>query len=430
MRLKAQTLPLFPELVNLDERLPTNTLSQQNRIQRWANFIAGYSIEFVEKCLSNRDNNKDIVIDPFLGCGTTLVAGRNLGFHGVGFEQHKLFYMLSIAKLTNYTIEELKSVKNIIQNEKQEITWSNDANKFISKMFSNEDMASIRRASFAIGHIEDKLKPLAIALFLKTCEASCGAQTDGIYKAPTSRKKSIPFSQALDTSSRIFKEDILSRWYSKHWLTQPKAKCYHKSSENMNELGDSSVGVCITSPPYLNNFDYAEMTRLHLYLLGWAHSWKDISETVRNKLITNTTTALKDKKSNEYQNAHRDNLPDEIIEELAPIVFALSKERKKRAGKKEYDFLVYPYFSQINNVLAEIFRILKTGGCIHWVVADAALYGVHIKTQLHTEILMRNLGFKDIEVRFLRRRGHRWILNKRDGSKEGLGEYHIVAHKD
>ncbi|MGA1841692.1 MAG: DNA methyltransferase [bacterium] len=429
MRLKAQTLPLFSELVNLDKRLPTNTLSQQNRIQRWANFIAGYSIEFTEKCLSKRDNNKDIVIDPFLGCGTTLVACRNLGFYGVGFEQHKLFYMLSKAKLTNYTIEELEFVKNIIQNEKQEINWSNDALKFITKMFSNKDITPIRCASFAIGQIEDKLKPLAIALFLKTCEASCGAQTDGIYKAPTSRKKSIPFNQALESSLRIFKEDILSTWYSKHWVSQPKAECYLKSSENMKELNDSSVGVCITSPPYLNNFDYAEMTRLHLYLLGWANSWKDISETVRNKLITNTTTALKNKKSNEYQNAHRNNLPDEIIAELAPIVFVLSKERKIRAGKKDYDFLVYPYYSQINSVLAELFRILKPGGCIHWVVADAALYGVHIKTHLHTGLLMRNLGFKDVEVQFLRHRGHRWILNKRDGSKEGLGEYHIIARK-
>ncbi|MCJ8342313.1 MAG: hypothetical protein MJH09_05625 [Cetobacterium sp.] len=42
---------------------------------------------------------------------------------------------------------------------------------------------------------------------------------------------------------------------------------------------------------------------------------------------------------------------------------------------------------------------------------------------------MREIGFKDVAVEFIRKRGHRWILNKRDGAKEGLGEYHLTATK-
>jgi hypothetical protein len=34
-----------------------------------------------------------------------------------------------------------------------------------------------------------------------------------------------------------------------------------------------------------------------------------------------------------------------------------------------------------NSVLKELYRTLKKGGEINWIVADAALYGVHIKTQ-------------------------------------------------
>lgn len=429
MKLKPKTLPLFPELVNLNVRLPTNTLSHQSRVQRWANFIAGYSIEFVEECLSDRDNESDLVIDPFLGTGTTLVAGRNLGFRGVGYDQHVLFHMLSKAKLTNYTLDDLKFIKHAMLTEKRELSWSNNAIKFITKMFSKEDMPLIRRAGFSIGKLEEKLQPLGVALFLKACEASCGAQTDGIYKAPTSRKKSLPFLPALDLSSMVFEEDISSSWYTNHWVAQPSQNLYNTSSEKMDNLADSSVGVCITSPPYLNNFDYAEMTRMHLYLLGWANSWEEISATVRRKLITNTTTALKGKKSREYQELHRSKLPKSLVLELTPLVTALSKERQIRAGKKEYDFLVYPYYSQITNVLQELFRVLKTGGCVHWVVADAALYGIHIKTHLHTSTLMKHMGFESVKIEFLRRRGHRWILNKRDGSKEGLGEYHIIAKK-
>ena len=102
---------------------------------------------------------------------------------------------------------------------------------------------------------------------------------------------------------------------------------------------------------------------------------------------------------------------------------------RSRAGKKDYDYLVYPYYAEIQNVLTELYRTLKKGGEVHWVVADAALYGVHIKTHVHTAQLMRDIGFKDVVVNFVRKRGHRWILSKRDGAKEGLGEYHIIAKK-
>jgi DNA modification methylase len=227
----------------------------------------------------------------------------------------------------------------------------------------------------------------------------------------------------------MFREDIETEWYRMHWVDQPNPSCFNKSSTSIDELESESVGICITSPPYLNNFDYAEMTRMHLYLLGWAGSWKEISTSVRNDLITNTTTALNGKKGKENQQEKRASLPSKLLKELDEIVSYLVVERKSRAGKKEYDYLVYPYYSEIKQVLSGVHRVLKTGGEVHWVVADAALYGIHIKTHLHTAEIMREIGFKNVAVEFIRKRGHRWILDKRDGAKEGLGEYHIKATK-
>jgi DNA modification methylase len=197
----------------------------------------------------------------------------------------------------------------------------------------------------------------------------------------------------------------------------------------MTELHPESVGCCITSPPYLNNFDFAEMTRMQLYLLGWCRNWKEISQQVRNNLITNTTTALSGKKGTEYQNMAHSSIPQILHSELDSIVQELARERSTRAGKKEYDYLVYPYYSQITQVLNGIFRALRPGATIHWVVADAALYGVHIETHEHTASIMRELGFRDVAIHLLRKRGERWILSKRDGTPKGLGEYHIEAKK-
>ena len=429
MRLKQQNLPLFDCNSPQKERLPTNTLSHRNRVQRWANFIAGYSVEFVEQCLEDKDKDYHVVIDPFLGCGTTLVTAKNLGFNSYGFDRHPVFFTLAKAKLGNYTVNDLDEIKESLLHYDGKIDWSVDALKFLSKLFSDKDLSLIAKASEAANQFQDRLRPLAIAFFLKSCEASCGAQTDGIYKAPTSLKNKIPFNLAIDVAYNLFSEDISSDWYQSHWVEQPNPSCFNKSSTTISNLDSKSVDICITSPPYLNNFDYAEMTRMHLYLLGWAGSWGEISTKVRNDLITNTTTALKNKKTIENQLEKRSTLPKKLLIELDEIVEKLEHERKTRAGKKDYNYLVFPYYSEIKQVLEELYRTLRNDGVIHWIVADAALYGVHMKTHLHTAEIMESIGFKDVSVEFIRKRGHRWILNKRDGAKEGLGEYHLRAKK-
>lgn len=412
-----------------NKRLPTNTLSHHHRVQRWANFIAGYSVEFVEQCLRDRDIKNDIVLDPFLGCGTTLVTAKNMGFKGIGFDRHQVFYNLSKAKLGNYSLVDLDLIRTCLEGSKKGVDWSESALIFLSKMFGPNELDAINLASGSANRIEERLRPLAIVFFLKACEASCGGQTDGIYKAPTSTKKSISFKSAIDVTYNLLKEDLETAWYRTHWMNQPEAICINRSSTNIDEIDSGSIGVCITSPPYLNNFDYAEMTRMHLYLLGWVGSWGDISTSVRNELITNTTTALKGKKTEAFQLACRSQLPILLLMELDEIVIALQNERKVRAGKKEYDYLIYPYYAEIKTVLAGLYRVLKSGGIIHWVVADAALYGVHLKTHLHTAEIMKELGFINVHIEFIRKRGHRWVLDKRDGAKEGLGEFHLTAYK-
>jgi hypothetical protein len=42
---------------------------------------------------------------------------------------------------------------------------------------------------------------------------------------------------------------------------------------------------------------------------------------------------------------------------------------------------------------------------------------------------VESIEFKNVKIRLMRKRGHRWVLSKRDGAKAGLGEFHIVATK-
>ena len=169
------------------------------------------------------------------------------------------------------------------------------------------------------------------------------------------------------------------------------------------------------------------MTRMHLYFWKYASSWGDITEKVRRKLIINTTTIPTDLKRN--QNYFKSILSTEFIEILQPIAKNLLEKKKMKAGKKDYELLVYPYFAQMKLVIQELYRVLKIGSPLHFIIGDSALYGVHIETHNFLAQLMTESGFKIIKIDNLRKRGHRWLLKKRQGAENGLGEFEILAQK-
>lgn len=419
---------LFPEEQIAKEKLSTNLTSNNHAIHRWFNITAGFSPEFVSRCIQNaRLSKNDYVVEPFAGLATTLVQANFEGVHSIGFEAHPFFFDLATAKLfpPNSAIEVERIEKLILSlkpyNADLLEVWSENALKFLRKLVPEEYLKLLASALLEEKNLQESEIPIFRLIVSKTLEATSGSQTDGIYKAPTSKKRSLSFEVALSKACYELKVDIsrVGDSYSR------KALLHYGTSEDMQKVESASCSLCITSPPYLNNFDFAEMTRMELYFWRYANSWGEITERVRRNLIINTTTVPTDLKRNHERYAT--TLSQPLRENLAHLVQQLKVERKNRLGKKEYDSLVYPYFSQMQSVIRELRRVLKKDCSLHLIVADAALYGVHIETEQFLTTIMRESGFESIEIERLRDRGHRWILAKRQGAGKPLGEFHIHA---
>jgi len=413
-----------------DARLPTNTTTNGHAIHRWFNFIAGFSPEFVALCCKDlQANGKHTLLDPFAGCGTSLVAARQLGLNAIGFEPHPVFGRLASAKSCNSSLwAKLDSIEATISAGFQapvEISSLPPAPiLFLSKLVPVEPLGQLLGARAALERTGLANEPLAFLILSKLLDKCSSSQTDGIYKAPTSQRRGAALQPAFDDLLRTIRDDIA---LCSAQFENTSCHIYPTPSQKMASVADQSIAVIVTSPPYLNNFDYAEMTRMYLYFWGLANSWGEITDIVRSKLIVNTTTALKGHK--QIQSKYRDSMPTAVRGDLDDIVRSLSEKRKTKAGKKEYDLLVYPYFAQMMEVLRECFRVLAPSRKFHMMVADAALYGVHIATPQILAALMLEIGFSDVTVNLIRKRGHRWILKKREGSATGLGEYEITAKK-
>jgi DNA modification methylase len=369
-------------------------------------------------------NSAKTILDPFSGCGTTPLAARLLGCNSIGYEPHPFFAIISEAKANSHKYwADLEAIERAIHrgisdDQCTASVLSGSAQTFLNKLFKCHDLSSLLRARGELERCGLGKNPLAILVLSRVSDHVCLAATDGIYKAPTTTKRSKPPLEALEkvVSEILEDEDQANNSSSKSLI-------HYKPAQSMAEVRTSTVDTVITSPPYLNNFDFAEMTRMYLYFWGIANSWGEITEIVRSKLIVNTTTSIKGHK--ELQERYKEQLPDEVRHEASIAVEALRGERAVRKGKKEYDFLVFPYLAQMQMVIQECHRTLKDQGTFHMMVSDAALYGVHLSAPDWLATIMKTAGFEDVNSEKVRSRGHRWVLEKRTGSKIGLGEYYV-----
>jgi len=170
------------------------------------------------------------------------------------------------------------------------------------------------------------------------------------------------------------------------------------------------AACCITSPPYLNNFDYGDATRLELYFWGDGRSWSDLRQLTHSAMLASSTQQTT--KGGAATDARvLATLAPLTSDRLAPLTALLSIQRRARRRGKEFDQLVPMYFAGMASVLELTKRHTTEGGCVTLVLGDSAPYGVHIDTPALVTGLAMELGFSYQHTEVLRQRGLRWVTN-------------------
>jgi hypothetical protein len=184
-----------------------------------------------------------------------------------------------------------------------------------------------------------------------------------------------------------------------------------QSWERLSGLASGSA----SSPPYLNNFDYADATRLEMYFLKEADSWASLSSVARSDMVIATTQ----QSSKLTEEAAWGSLEGNAVvtQRLRNIAKLLSAERHARTRGKEYDRVLPAYFAGLDRVIERLAENLSAGSVSAWLVGDSAPYGVYVDTpDLLTELAVSH-GFEPEADVTLRKRGMRWA---------GVGTRHSV----
>ncbi|MDI6774299.1 MAG: DNA methyltransferase [Verrucomicrobiota bacterium] len=393
-------------------------------VHRWFRYSAGFAAQWVEQVLSDWSIEPGhVVLDPFAGSGTVSVVCDTMGISSVGVEAHPLVSRICKAKLLWTTPPDrvacfATAVLRHAQNRKPDLSLYPS---LIQRSFDADALASLDNlksswVSLRDSSPESELVWLALISILRPTSRAGTAQWQYILPNKT-KKKVIQPAFAFQQQIEIIKADI--RWMQAR-ARESHAEIIAGDARKLAESMPRKVDAVITSPPYANNYDYADALRFEMTFWGDVNGWGDIHEAARRRLIVSSS-----QHSSRERLRSEDLLESEVIQsirdELQQVVQTLATVRESHGGKKHYHTMIAAYCRDIGFVLHQLRRVCKRGSRMCWVIGDSAPYGVYCPVERWIGALAMDAGFNRYSFDKLRDRNIKWKNRKhRVPLKEGL----------
>lgn len=386
--------------------------NMKSAIHNWYKFTAGFSYKFIDLVVDDMEKKPSCIYEPFAGCGTTLVAAQKKRIHSIGNEGQQLMCDVINAKL-NWDID-----NNICKEYVYSITdgvtsgsgkdISDEYHPLLCELYDRDTIRDLYLLRDSIRRIGDEKYQLFLNLAL--------SQT--LHKAalhPIAVPYIVRSKNLVNSGDAVGKFTAIASQMLTDLATMPHhermADVYNADSRLKNSLiEDEQCDLTITSPPYLNNLDYGEVSKVHTHFFELTKDWHDITEKVRHQLVTGATTHYRDSDfaMSEFENTEFAMANSILMVELKKKFVEIKQNGKERRGKKSFHILMMHYFEDMYRVLIEMHRVLKKGSKAYLILGDSAPYGVYIPTSQYLGEIAQSVGFGDYEIFKIRERGHKW----------------------
>lgn len=393
-------------------------------VHRWFRYSAGFSADWVQHVV--RECSAKRVLDPFCGSGTTLVAAASEGAHAVGIEAHPFVSRIANVKTRwKVDLDEMSDVFSRVRSKAWEMRLDAPAteSKLLLKCYDSENLIaleSLRRAyeaekaAASASELSLELVWLAVTCILRECSFVGTAQWQYVLPNKTKAKVKHPY-RAFEERQRMFMYDLM--YAVRRFHGSARVVCGDARDPDIDE---SEFDLVVTSPPYPNNYDYADATRLEMTFWGQIEGWGDLHHAVRKHLVCSCSqhsAADRLKLVEQLQDARL----DVIGEELASVCAELEQVRLTKGGRKTYHTMVAAYFTDLSRVWITLRRLTASGGQVAFVIGDSAPYGVYVPCDEWLGRLAIAAGFKRYRFEKIRDRNTKWRNRKhRVPLKEGI----------
>jgi DNA modification methylase len=328
-----------------------------------------------------------LVLDPMMGSGTTVVEAFLAGRYGIGLDIDPLALRLSCAKTTPIDREQLQTLgRHVLLQARTDLAAHTidvalaqrldvRTRAFVDYWFLPTTQRELMALALAIQQVTDTKARRLLEL---TFSSIIITKSGGVSRARDLAHSRPHFDQAKQPKNAL--EQFAIRWQKNLQSMAgliphgPLATPLAGDARAM-PLGDASMDLIVTSPPYANAIDYM---RAHKFALVWfGQSIADLA-----KLRTGYV-------GSEYlKDAPRADLPASAEASVRQV--AQYDDHKARILRK--------YFVEMTFICAEMLRVLRHDACAIVVVGTSVMRGINVQTHQCLADIAATLGFDVVGI--------------------------------
>jgi site-specific DNA-methyltransferase (cytosine-N4-specific) len=328
----------------------------------------------------------DWVLDPFCGCGTTLLEASHNGWNSIGVDLNPLGVLIARAKIVSMRISPIvlstsaAEIRDSLSGRTKattsaESSLDRESREYLSKWFPRSVLTQLFRILDSIGELKSEQARLIFEVVLSDILRDVSQQDPSDLRIRR-RKTPIPntdvISIYLNTLAKRLESIVAARRFVKRVLTVQDAlygdsrECSLLVRSRLKLRPNLRFDAAITSPPYATALPYIDTQRLSLILLGLKKP-AELHTTVR-ALIGNRE--IGERERSDLEAKLRDNptqLPEQSIRICRELLGALDSH-SDGFRRKNVPALLYKYLCDMSMVFGQVQQLLRTEGPFALVV--------------------------------------------------------------
>jgi len=366
--------------------------------------------QLVNRIINENSKKHELICDPFVGCGTTLLEGLLTQRYTIGLDINPVAQLISATKITPIQPQELqRSIRRFFTKLN---TQNGDSNCFPNQIekikfwFDEKTTKELSNILSVINEIEDeKIRNFfkcAFSHILKNCSKwnmdslkPIRAINKKIPNPTKILKRHINYMKKRNNELYNILPEKIRKNIEKYVLVYCQ-DCREIPAEN------EQISLIVTSPPYVTSYEYIDLYQLSLL---WLYPQINMTE-LRKKFIG----------TQQPKEINKDKIESEIVNQTINEFENKIKEAKNNnIYLKNCKKAVFTYFAEMQEAIQEFHRLLKPNGTLSITIGNTTLGGIQIhNAEALTEIAI-NTGFKLKKV--IKRRipsGRKWLPTMRD----------------
>jgi len=377
---------------------------------RWYYYKEGFSPKLVEKAIkiSGIDKNSTI-LDPFNGGGTTTLTASMNGYKSIGIEVNPFTSFLSSVKTKNANIREFHKHKEKLLSSVFRCSKSNllgfstfsKTDKLDKWLFNDEILNSFEGGWKYTNKITSHNIRMLFRLSLITATMdNCNARRDGkcLRYKPNWKNNNATKTSFLEILSK--KLDEMVEDINQFKIKQNVLIINDDSRKALTKKIDK-FSLCVTSPPYLNTFDYTDIYRPELFLGKFINSQNELYKLRLKTVRSHIQAKWKPPLLNDFGYLYNQTV-SKII------------QNKNNLMHPNIPLMIQAYFEDMMNLLSLLRIKAKKDASLWIVVSNSAYAGIEVPVDLILADLGCKAGWylKEIGVlRYLKKRKTKYSTN-------------------